>query len=97
MNEIDARRDGDYRVEGRVTAIEGAGEDIVATVRVEPQRASRRDGAWDDFPARILRARMCRRMKENAETLNVGDFVAALAPVEESSRVCTVIHSKGRR
>ena len=97
MNEADARRSGDLRIEARDTALEGAGEDVVATVRIEAQSATTREGATVTLPAGFRRARMCRRMKENGTVLSVGDFVAILATADDSPRPATIIHAKGRK
>lgn len=96
MNTADARRDDDYRVEGTVTAVDGAGEDILVTIRIEAQRGKRKDGAWDDISARFVQARMVRRLKENGVDIRVGDHVAVLVPAEPSKRACAIIHRRAR-
>ena len=88
----DARRDDDYRAEGRVTAVDGAGEDILATVRIEDQVGARKDGARDYISARFVEARPVRRLKENGVEVHVGDFAVVLVPLEPRKRTCALIH-----
>ena len=94
MNTADSRRDLDYRVEGRVTAIAGAGEDVVATVRIEAQRGVRKVAASEDISARFVRARPTRAMKERGDEIHQGDFAVVLVPVEPSKRVVAMIHRR---